>query len=288
MKSQMVWVLLVSFLLMCAMLGCGEKPQPVVEAPVDGPTGSVVEEPELVTERSSELASEPSDATRQHESRSKIVKSKIGQGPSVAETDGREGSATIEENSPMLQGAFLISDVATASGEDDLSRRVTDVTITVRRLEQTPRVDGYALFYAINVARDMDDVVKFCMGPKQYNVELFGGRPISDGFSGLDALQEFSEIASVTSLSDLGAKNCLHSVRIRSPIDHVAESTRPQPSFQGWLGLAQDVPEKIVWKVSDAMLWSKVFVSMKVQLRCDGEWLAASNVFETQVTRALD
>ncbi len=54
MESQTVWLLLVSFLLMYGMLGCGEKSQPVVEAPsavVDESRASVVEESQPVVER---------------------------------------------------------------------------------------------------------------------------------------------------------------------------------------------------------------------------------------------
>jgi len=62
MKSQMVCVLLVSFLLTCGMLGCGEKPQPLAEAPsevVDEPTGSIVEKPEPAVEQRKPGAEDP-------------------------------------------------------------------------------------------------------------------------------------------------------------------------------------------------------------------------------------
>ena len=39
MKSQMVWSFPVSLLLVCVMIGCGAKPQPVVE--LEGPGAGV-------------------------------------------------------------------------------------------------------------------------------------------------------------------------------------------------------------------------------------------------------
>jgi len=51
MKLQRIWLLSVFSLLMCSTFGCGEKPQPVVDAPsavVDEPTVSVPEESESV------------------------------------------------------------------------------------------------------------------------------------------------------------------------------------------------------------------------------------------------
>jgi len=46
MKSQSVWLLLVSLLVVCGMIGCGEKPVPVVEKPKAG-----VEEPKTVVSK---------------------------------------------------------------------------------------------------------------------------------------------------------------------------------------------------------------------------------------------
>ena len=50
MKSQSVWLSLVSFLLACGLIGCGEKPQPVVEKPEAVPEEpkAVVSEPDVV------------------------------------------------------------------------------------------------------------------------------------------------------------------------------------------------------------------------------------------------
>jgi len=55
-------MLLVSFLLMCGMLGCGEKPQPVVDTPnavVDEPTASVAEEPGVFVEERKPAVEDP-------------------------------------------------------------------------------------------------------------------------------------------------------------------------------------------------------------------------------------
>jgi len=78
-RVKQVAPILISPVLVMLLFGCGKT------------------DTEPVTKSSSELASEPSEATRQHEPKPGIVKSNIGQGQSVAETERRQEGAVVEE-----------------------------------------------------------------------------------------------------------------------------------------------------------------------------------------------
>jgi len=70
MNSQKMWMLLVSFPLVCAMIGCGEKPESVVAKPkavVDEPTASVVGESEPILEQTKPALEEPTGAVGEPE-----------------------------------------------------------------------------------------------------------------------------------------------------------------------------------------------------------------------------
>jgi formylglycine-generating enzyme required for sulfatase activity len=58
MNSRKVWLLLVSFLLVCGLIGCGEKPQPVVGKPE-----AVPEEPKSPASEPNEMAGSPVEIT---------------------------------------------------------------------------------------------------------------------------------------------------------------------------------------------------------------------------------